>query len=161
ACLAQSIRQHPGMNRKEEMIMVVPRELFDQVGSFQGIQFESKRYLPILLARGNISFQPRSEMEENPAFKQIIPYVVLSHAGRIFHYTRGKKGGEQRLHAKGSIGIGGHMNEGDEDLFAMDEAAYRAAVRREIEEEVKIEDPYTEKIVALINDDSNEVGKVH
>lgn len=149
------------MSRKEEMIMVVPRALFDKLGSFQGIQFEPERYLPVLLARENISFRPRSEMEENPAFKQIIPYVILTHEGRVFHYVRGKKGGEQRLHAKGSIGIGGHMNESDESLFAMDEAAYRIAVKREIEEEVQIEGSYDEKIVALINDDSNEVGKVH
>src|SRR6266480_3873859 len=69
--------------------------------------------------------------------------------------------GEQRVVAKGSIGIGGHMNETDESLFAMDEEAYRAGVEREVSEEVKIETPFEDRIVALLNDDSTEVGRVH
>src|SRR6202035_1163488 len=73
----------------------------------------------------------------------------------------GKKAGEQRLVAKGSIGIGGHMNESDESLFALDEAAYRAGVEREVAEEVKIETKFEDRIVALLNDDTTEVGQVH
>src|SRR5262249_54104088 len=76
-------------------------------------------------------------------------------------YVRGKKAGEQRLVAKGSIGIGGHMNETDESLFAMDEAAYRTGVEREVNEEIKIDTPFEDRIVALLNDDPTEVGRVH
>jgi predicted NUDIX family phosphoesterase len=79
----------------------------------------------------------------------------------VLHYVRGKKAGEQRLVAKGSIGIGGHMNETDESLFAMDEQAYRAGVEREVNEEIKIDTPFEDRIVALLNDDSTEVGRVH
>jgi predicted NUDIX family phosphoesterase len=79
----------------------------------------------------------------------------------VLHYVRGKKAGEQRLIAKGSIGVGGHMNEGDESLFAMDEQAYRAGVEREVNEEIKIDTPFEDQIVALLNDDSTEVGRVH
>lgn len=79
----------------------------------------------------------------------------------MLHYVRGKKAGEQRLVAKGSIGIGGHMNETDESLFALDEDAYRAGVEREVNEEIKIETPFEDRIVALLNDDSTEVGRVH
>jgi len=75
--------------------------------------------------------------------------------------VRGKKAGEQRLVAKGSIGIGGHMNETDESLFALDEQAYRAGVEREVNEEIKIDTPFEDRIVALLNDDSTEVGRVH
>jgi predicted NUDIX family phosphoesterase len=75
--------------------------------------------------------------------------------------VRGKKAGEQRLIAKGSIGIGGHMNETDESLFAMDEQAYRAGVEREVNEEIRIDTPFEDRIVALLNDDSMEVGRVH
>jgi predicted NUDIX family phosphoesterase len=75
--------------------------------------------------------------------------------------VRGKKAGEQRLIAKGSIGIGGHMNETDESLFAMDEQAYRAGVEREVNEEIKIDAAFEDQIVALLNDDSTEVGRVH
>jgi len=67
------------------------------------------------------------------------------------------------LVAKGSIGIGGHMNQEDESLFnfAIDEAAYRAGVEREVNEEIKIESPFEDRIVALLNDDTTEVGRVH
>src|SRR5207245_7948210 len=86
---------------------------------------------------------------------------LLAHAGRVLFYVRGKKAGEQRLVAKGSIGIGGHMNESDESLFALDEAAYRAGVEREVGEEIAINTKFEDRIVALLNDDSTEVGRVH
>jgi predicted NUDIX family phosphoesterase len=66
--------------------------------------------------------------------------------------------------AKGSIGIGGHMNEDKDELlwnFEIDEAAYRAGVEREVNEEIKIESPFEDRIVALLNDDTTEVGRVH
>lgn len=145
----------------EENILVVRRELFDQLGSFQGLSFEVDRYLPAFLAREHNFFTPREAAETNPALKQIIPYVLLVHGGRVFHYVRGKKSGEQRLVAKGSLGIGGHMNDGDEHLFALDRAAYNEAVQREVAEEVHLEAKFTNHVVALINDDSTDVGRVH
>lgn len=145
----------------DEMILVVRRALFDGLGSFQGLNFEVERYLPALLARENNHFMPRSAAETDPGFKQIIPYALLVHEGRVLHYVRGKKAGEQRLVSKGSIGIGGHMNDGDEGLFSLDGAAYEAAVQREVGEELKIGSPYRQRPVALLNDDSNEVGRVH
>jgi predicted NUDIX family phosphoesterase len=145
----------------DENIMVIRRELFESLGLFQGLSFEVDRYLPSLLARENNFFTPRGPAETNPALKQIIPYVLLVHEGRIFHYVRGKKSGEQRLVAKGSIGIGGHMNDGDEHLFALDRDAYNEAVQREVTEEVHLETTYTNHIVALINDDATDVGRVH
>jgi predicted NUDIX family phosphoesterase len=87
--------------------------------------------------------------------------VLLTHGDKVLHYIRGKKAGEQRLVAKGSIGIGGHMNETDESLFALDEEAYRAGVEREVNEEIKIDSPFEDRIVALLNDDTTEVGRVH
>jgi len=146
---------------KEEMILVIRRPLLDQLGSFQGLNFEVDRYLPAFLARENNFFMPRSSAETDPTHKQIIPYAVLVHGDKVLHYVRGKKAGEQRLAAKGSVGIGGHMNDGDEGLFALDRDAYLAGVDREINEELQLNTPYTQHIVALLNDDSNEVGKVH
>lgn len=146
---------------KEEMILVVRRSLLEQLGIFQGISFEVEKYLPILLARENNHFMARSAAEVDPTFKQIIPYVLLVHEGRVLHYVRGKKAGEQRLAAKGSIGIGGHMNDLDEGLFALDMDAYLEGVRREICEELNVQTRFTNHIVGLLNDDSNEVGKVH
>lgn len=147
--------------KPDELVLVIPRALFDELGAFQGLNFDVARYLPHLLARENNAFLARSKAETDPSFKQIIPYVLLVHAGKIFHYVRGKKAGEQRLVAKGSIGIGGHINDGDEHLFAMDEAAYREAVAREVAEELHVGCGFRDRTVALLNDDSNEVGQVH
>ena len=146
---------------KDEMILVVRRELFDGLGAFQGLNFEVERYLPALLDRANNFFTPRPPAESDPSLKQIIPYVLLVHGNRVLHYVRGKKAGEQRLVAKGSLGIGGHMNDHDEGLFALDHEAYQAGVQREVGEELRLNSRYTNHIVALLNDDSNEVGKVH
>jgi predicted NUDIX family phosphoesterase len=146
---------------KDEMILVVRRSLFDELGAFQGLNFEVDRYLPALLARENNFFTPRAAAETNPELKQIIPYVLLVHEGRVLHYVRGKKAGEQRLVAKGSLGIGGHMNDTDEGLFTLDADAYHAAVQREVGEELRLRSAYKDSVVALLNDDSNEVGKVH
>jgi predicted NUDIX family phosphoesterase len=147
---------------KEEMILVVRRETIEKLGMWHGLNFEVDRYLPVLLARENNFFMARSAAEADPAFKQIIPYVLLVHGGKVLHYVRGKKSGEQRLVSKGSIGIGGHMNDEDNGLFSFDgQAAYLTGVRREISEELKIGTPFRNRVVALLNDDSNEVGQVH
>ena len=125
------------------------------------MNFEPQRYLGPLLSRGNNFFLPRDAAEHDPAHKQIIPYAIIAHRDRVLYYVRGKKAGEQRLVAKGSIGIGGHMNDSDESLFAWDEEAYRAGVEREVNEEIRIETTFDDHIVALLNDDSTEVGRVH
>src|SRR5438046_3524408 len=145
----------------DENILVIKRSLFDELGSFQGLNFEPKTYLKAILSRGNNFFLPRPEAENNPAYKQIIPYALIAFGNSVVYYVRGKKAGEQRLVAKGSIGIGGHMNETDESLFALDEQAYRVGVEREVNEEIKIDSPFEGRIVALLNDDTTEVGRVH
>jgi predicted NUDIX family phosphoesterase len=149
------------MSYPGENVLVIRRNLFEQLGSFQGLNFEPENYLNLLLSRGNNFFFPRAQAENDPAYKQIIPYVLLAFQDRVLHYVRGKKAGEQRLVAKGSIGIGGHMNESDESLFAWDEQAYRAGVEREVNEEIKIDTQFEDRIVALLNDDTTEVGRVH
>jgi len=149
------------MNPPEENVLVIQRALFDQLGPFQGLNFEPRKFLDAILSRGNNFFLRRPLAETDPGHKQIIPYVLLAHGARVLFYVRGKKAGEQRLVAKGSIGIGGHMNESDESLFALDEAAYRAGVEREVAEEIAINTKFEDRIVALLNDDSTEVGQVH
>src|SRR5438874_7868912 len=149
------------MNATTENVLVIRRSLFDELGSFQGLNFEPNKYLKAILSRGSNFYIPRPEAETNPGYKQIIPYALIAHGDTVLHYVRGKKAGEQRLVAKGSIGIGGHMNDTDESLFAWDEEAYRAGVEREVNEEIKIESPFEDRIVALLNDDTTEVGRVH
>src|ERR1700736_3416544 len=149
------------MNVPDENILVIKRSLFDELGSFQGLNFEPRKYLEAILSRGNNFFLRRALAEKDPTHKQIIPYVLLAHGDKVLFYVRGKKAGEQRLVAKGSIGIGGHMNESDESLFVLDEAAYRAGVEREVNEEVQIDAQFEDRIAALLNDDTTEVGRVH
>ncbi len=149
------------MNAPKENVLVVRRSLFDLLGSFQGLNFETGKYLDAFLSRGNNFFCSRPEAENNPAYKQIIPYALIAFGNSVAYYVRGKKAGEQRLVAKGSIGIGGHMNEGDESLFALDEQAYRVGVEREVNEEIKIHTQFDDRIVALLNDDTTDVGRVH
>jgi len=145
----------------DENVLVFPRSLFEQLGVFQGFSADVDRYLPAILDKKNNSFQPRAQAETNPNFKQIIPYVVVTDGKSILHYVRGKKAGEQRLVAKGSIGIGGHINDEDHTLFAFGLQAFQDAVKREVCEELAIQDEFDAKPVGLINDDSTEVGRVH
>jgi predicted NUDIX family phosphoesterase len=147
------------MNPPIENVLVIRRSLFDELGAFQGLNFEPEKYLKAIMSGGSNFFIPRPEAETNPAYKQIIPYALIVFQNTVLHYVRGKKAGEQRLIAKGSIGIGGHMSE-EKDKFlwhTTDEAAYRAGVEREVNEEIKIETPCEDQIVALLNDDSTEV----
>lgn len=148
-----------------ERVLVVPTAVFHQVGHFQGFCGDVNGYLATLLSPEHVSYRPRGEVEEDPGFKQLIPYVVFRHKttdGRetVFQYTRGRGMGEGRLHSKRSVGIGGHIS-------AMDATGggstnpYEEGMRRELEEEVAIDTPYTVKCVGLINDDETPVGRVH
>jgi len=148
-----------------EQVLVVETKIVEQVGMFQGLAFDVDRYLPELFAPGVARFMPRPEAEKNPDFKQLIPYVIICHDQKVLSYVRGKRAGEKRLTGLRSIGIGGHINPIDVNtsLFNTDfyQTVYRPAVEREIEEEIAIDSNHTDQIVALLNDDSNEVGSVH
>ncbi len=149
---------------QEEQVLVVKRNVLEQAGMFQGLVFDVERYLGEFFARGVPRFMPRSRAEADPSYKQLIPYVIMTHGGKYLSYVRGKRAGETRLVGRRSIGIGGHVNPDDHamPLFDADFAdAYFTAVKREVEEEVSVEGDYEGRVVALINDDSTEVGQVH
>lgn len=143
-----------------ERVLVVPAAEFDRLGRFQGFSGEAERYLGGLLVPELARFRPRSEVEDDPGFKQIIPYVVFRSNGAVFCYTRGKSQGEARLHRLRSLGVGGHVAEDDADGRATLDA-YEMALRRELDEEVEIRSAGSIRRVGLINDDSNPVGQVH
>lgn len=149
---------------REEEVLVVERKIIEEVGMFQGLAFDVDNYLERIFVPGVPRFMPRSQAEHDPSFKQIIPYIIMMHGGRYLSYVRGQRAGETRLTAKRSIGIGGHINPIDADdspLFAYLRENYFMAVEREVAEEVSVETEYTDCVVALLNDDSNEVGSVH
>lgn len=145
----------------DENVLVFSRSLFEQLGAFQGFNANVTRYLHAILEAKNNSFMARDKAETNPDFKQIIPYVVVTDGQNVLHYVRGKKAGEQRLVAKGSIGIGGHINDEDHSLFSFGLQAFQEAVKREVCEELSIQGEFNARPVGLINDDSTEVGRVH
>ena len=145
----------------DENVLVFPRSLFEQLGVFQGFNPDVDRYLSAILEAKNNSFLPRAKAETNPDFKQIIPYVLITDGKSVLHYVRGKKAGEQRLVSKGSLGIGGHINDEDHTLFAFGIQAFQDAVKREVCEELSILGEFNARPVGLINDDSSEVGRVH
>ncbi|MCA9079058.1 MAG: phosphoesterase [Planctomycetaceae bacterium] len=141
-----------------EHVLVVPTLLFHEVGHFQGFTDNIDPYLNTLFDPHYVSYRPRPEVEEDPSFKQLIPYCIFRHEGQVFHYTRGGSQGESRLHSKMSVGIGGHISAEDQGSGI---SVYREAMWREIEEEVFLETQFTERCVGLINDDQTDVGRVH
>src|SRR5260370_29084337 len=98
------------MNAPNENVLVVRRSLFDQLGSFQGLNFEPAKYLNLLLSRGNNFFLPRDQAEKDPTHKKIIPYTLLAFEDKVLYYLRGNEAGELRLVGKITIVIGGHLN---------------------------------------------------
>lgn len=148
----------------QEHVLVIDRKVLEEIGMFNGLQFDVDKYLRRIFAPGVLRFIPRSQAEPNPAYKQLIPYVIMAHDGKYLTYVRGKRAGERRLLGNRSIGIGGHINPVDDDapLFDMDfQNAYFSAVEREVAEEVSVKSAPTDRIVALLNDESNDVGSVH
>ena len=143
-----------------------PYSLLEQIGTFQGLEFDYERYVRAIFSTGLVSFDPRTRAEYDQAKKQIIPYVILVHDRKILFYVRGKEAGEQRLISKGSIGFGGHIRQEDDSIFPHDapksvEKIYRSALEREVHEELMLECNYSDQIVAVLNDDSELVGRVH
>jgi predicted NUDIX family phosphoesterase len=149
---------------REEHVLVVDRKVVEQAGMFNGLAFDVDRYLRELFVPGVPRFIPRSQAEADPSCKQLIPYVIMSNDGRYLTYVRGSRAGESRLLGLRSIGIGGHINPIDDEVPLFDanfREMYDTAVKREVAEEVSVQAGYTDRVVALLNDDSNEVGSVH
>jgi predicted NUDIX family phosphoesterase len=143
----------------EERVLCFERKLLDELGVFQGLSLEVEKYLPAVTSSSRLVYLNRSEAEHDKRYKQLIPYVLLICNGKILRYRRGRGGQETRLHGLYSVGIGGHISDEDHGLFSND-LGYRDGMRRELMEEVAI-DEGKEAAVAVINDDSTEVGRVH
>jgi predicted NUDIX family phosphoesterase len=161
------------MNEKwNEQILVAPKnEVFSEVKVFQGLLTDQEDVDFIMRAleafievrrRGNTSDPTPKEnnMEINFDYKQPIPYAIIKRGDEVFLYERLKGGGEARLHNQLSIGVGGHMNPISDESFDQD---LWENLQRELSEELSIETVSETKIstVGIINDEENEVGKVH
>ncbi|HZM01798.1 MAG TPA: hypothetical protein VFC44_02140 [Candidatus Saccharimonadales bacterium] len=144
----------------EERVLCFERKLLEDLGVFQGLSLEVEKYLPAVTSVSKLVYLNRSDAEQDKRYKQLIPYVLLICNDKILRYRRGKGGQETRLHGLYSVGIGGHISEEDHGLFSSERSGYQEGMRRELMEEVAINEA-KEVAVAVINDDSTEVGYVH
>lgn len=136
----------------DERVLVVPRDRIMDARGWHGIlESGTAPLLDVIAAEGR--FEPRAAMERDPRFKQVIPYLVLRDRGRLFLMRRTRAGGDERLHDKFSIGVGGHLNPGDVDLAG--------GLAREWAEEVAADFLPEFRLVGLLNDDETDVGRVH
>jgi predicted NUDIX family phosphoesterase len=136
----------------EELVYVVPRDAILGNGTWHGIRTAATdEFLEVVAAHGR--FEPRSAMEADPSFKQIIPYLILRDGERYFLMRRTRAGGDARLHDAWSIGVGGHVNPGDVDLAG--------GLLREWTEELVADFVPAFRLVGLLNDDTTDVGRVH
>ncbi len=146
---------------EEEHVLVIPESRLALLGGFSGFRAFCPDAFEALLKPEFMEFRPRSAVEEDPTFKQLIPYAILQAyvdgVPCLFQYTRGKGQGEKRLHAKRSVGIGGHISRED----AQGDDLYRSGMLRELSEEMILESDYDESLVGFIFDDTSPVGRVH
>ncbi len=136
----------------DEQVLVVPRESLPDGAGWHGLRTDALDGFAELVSREG-SFRPRAAMEADPSFKQVIPYLVLRDGDRFFLMRRTRAGGDPRLHDRYSIGVGGHLNPGDVDLAG--------GLRREWSEELTADFEPAFRLVALLNDDTTDVGSVH
>ncbi len=139
-----------------EQVLVVRREEIFPDGAWHGFVTENlDRYRSVIRERH--LFKPRAEVEDDPNFQQIIPYVVFRHRDRYFLTHRLRASSEKRLRKQYSLGVGGHINPGD--LQSGDPIL--DGLKREWEEEVAYEGTFEANLIGLLNDESAPVSKVH
>jgi len=149
---------------RNHRVLCFPSSFLDELGRFHGLATDAEKYFPAVVQADRVSYVPRDQAENDPGLKQVIPYVLLVRDDKVFCYRRGKRGGETRLHELYSIGVGGHIEPDDRMLFSQEHLGYEETFWRELTEEVTLEIEPGRSVppcVAVINDDSNAVGRVH
>lgn len=146
----------------EELVFAIPTHELWKLIPYKESGFISARpgVLEKIVAKG--IFHKRSELEEDPAYKQLIPYGIISAEDSYFLFRRTSGQTEKRLHNKLTLGVGGHMNPGETDKTG--EQYIISELKRELFEEVKFSDTCSIKRIAFIgfvNDDSIRVGRMH
>lgn len=141
----------------EKVLVVKTEKLAKFISGRTGLLTEDREAMLDIIVNHH-EFIDRPAAEEDPSYKQIIPYVVLTRKGLVFATRRLNKGGESRLHGKVSIGIGGHINPVDETDRR---SVLMKGLERELDEEVYIQRRGELVPQGFINDDGNGVGAVH
>jgi predicted NUDIX family phosphoesterase len=140
------------MTPAQERVFVVPRSAVPGGCDWYGLRTDGLTAFVDAVERAG-SYEPRAAMERDPSYKQLIPYLVLRDGARWFLMQRTAAGGDERLHHRYSIGVGGHLNPGDGGLLG--------GLRREWSEELAADFVPEFELVALLNDDTTDVGSVH
>jgi predicted NUDIX family phosphoesterase len=139
----------------QEQILVIRRDLLFPDGAWHGLKVvDFTSYLHLIMSHKE--FNSRTAMETDPTYKQIIPYLIFEHNNRYFLMQRAKKASETRLQSKFTLGIGGHIRKEDMQTDSLFDWA-----TREFHEEVNYSGKLNIEPLGILNDDSNEVGKVH
>jgi predicted NUDIX family phosphoesterase len=139
-----------------ERVLCVKREDMFPDGAWHGFVSKDLDHHQAVI-REHHFFMARDVVENDPAFQQIIPYVVFRHDPHYFLTHRLRASSEKRLRKQYSLGIGGHINPGD--LEAGDPIL--DGLKREWSEEVVYDGSFEAKLIGLLNDDSSPVSKVH
>lgn len=125
--------------KSESILCVETSSLQDWIGDARKRAILPADEAPRWLATVDYWYGPRQRLEDEPSFRQVIPYVVLANSGRVLSYTRSASSNEPRLHQKVSVGFGGHVSLGDCVLAAerIDGlGTIAAAAEREVREEL-------------------------
>ncbi len=146
-------------SKDDEQILVIPRNILFGKEIWWGLKTNNLDYYLDLINK-NAEFKRRGDVENNPYYKQIIPYMLFSHNGKFFAYKYLSNAGEQRLvNNNYQLGVGGHINKEDTNGS---ENALEVGMMREWEEEVDFKgNLLSKKLVGIINDDANPVEQVH
>jgi len=139
----------------DEHVLVVKREALFTHDAWQGLNTDATSFILHVIEQHH-EFQPRSLMEQDPRYKQIIPYVVFTFENKYFVMQRQAHASEQRLKSKFSLGVGGHMRQTDLQGSSIFDWA-----QREFHEEVSYCGALKITPLGVINDDSDLVGQVH
>ncbi len=151
------------MNKMLRNILVVKNDIL--FANFDRFNWFSSEFWYEDIILKHYEFMVRWEAEVNFDFKQPIPYAVIIEqwTDKVFVYKRwwsNSKAWETRLHDKISFGIWWHIEPCDENCS---DNILTYSLKREIEEELNLkeEDIVSVELWWFINDDSNEVWKVH
>jgi len=141
---------------KSEQVLCVRRDDIFPDGAWHGFVTENlDRHQRVI--RENYQFKPRAEVEDDPTFQQIIPYVVFRHDDRYLLTHRLRASSEKRLRKQYSLGVGGHINPGDLDGGD----PILDGLKREWAEEVVYDGRFEARLLGLLNEESSPVSKVH
>jgi predicted NUDIX family phosphoesterase len=144
----------------KEKVLVFRPAMFPIIRQSSSSFMRDVHMLPEILASSE--FLDRDTVEQNPTYKQIIPYSILRYKKSIFRYRRSPRGSESRLRGLYSLGVGGHINKSDElEPWADPMSIVESSRDRELREEFRVENSSEPSLIGLINDETNNVGRVH